>query len=136
MKTLNAIAREIGITHQAIYKGIPPELRNRCATNEKGKKLYDEESERLIKEYFAANAQPLRNKSATNAQPTHGDIAYYRDKIEELEADLREERERYNEMVEKYEKLAMRLADISADNQKLLALEKMPWWRKIIKRKE
>jgi len=125
MKSLNAIAKEMDISHQTVYKKIPPWLRNMCEETDKGKKLYNEEAERLIKEYFKNDMQP---NAQHGAQREQSEIEYLRRRVETLEEDLRMANERFQQM-------AMKFAEIYKNDQILIGMEKRSIWKRIFGRR-
>ena len=132
MKSPYKIAREIGVSPQAVYKKLTKEfinkLNNHIQRKESGKYLLDDVAERVLKELFNQTIQPVEQpKIESVEQPLlnqlNSENSFLRQRVESLEKELKIEREHGREQADKLSNLANQLAELSRNNQILLGAE-------------
>ena len=139
MKSPYQIAREIGVTPQAVYKKLTNEFTNSLKDHiqrlENGKYLLDETAERTLKLLFnqvehkieqsdnnqvGQIEQPLLNR--LNSQ-LNSENSFLRTRVESLEEELKTERIHARQQSDKLSDLAAQLAELTRNNQILLGAE-------------
>jgi len=147
MKSPYQVAKEIGVTPQAVYKRLTPELLNQLGKHiqlkENGKYLLDVVAEGFLKSQFNKVVQtPIeiaepetiepveQNKTQKEGQVTSvhdREIDFLRARIEVLESELQVERKHSREQSDKIislaEQITEQLAELSRNNQILLGAE-------------
>ena len=132
MKSPYKIAREIGVSPQAVYKRLTEEfinkLDNHIQRKENGKYLLDDVAERVLKELFNQVVQPVQQPNIESVeQPLlnqlNNENSFLRQRVESLEQELKVEREHGREQADKLSNLATQLAELTRNNQILLGAE-------------
>lgn len=129
------IAKELGVSPQAVYKKITEEfineLNNHIQHNEEGKYLLDDVAEKELKKMFSPVEQPVKQPIDEQVnQPLLNQLMsennFLRQRIELLETDLRTEREHSREQSDKIAVLAdqaqkLQLANMNSLDKPLIS---------------
>lgn len=119
LKSPYRLAKEIGVTNQAVYKKIngalSNQLDNHIQRTSNGKILLDAAAEEIIRQSFQEVVQPIEQpivqpsiSPLDNRLDSHllQENSFLRQRIEMLESELRAEREHSKELADKVESLA------------------------------
>lgn len=129
MKKIIEIARELGITPQAVYKKINKQLSKELETHvhkgEKNELLIDEEGQAIIKNSVKSNViKPTRSRLVTNYE---AQIETLLKRNNELQQELNQERKYSHEQIEQtlnmMKQLTEQMGELTRNNQVLLKLE-------------
>jgi hypothetical protein len=128
MKSAYQIAKEIGVTPQAVYKKLTPELLNQLANNvvqlDSGYR-FNEEGEWRIKGIFGIEPT-IEPVVEPVVEPVQQQL------ISWLQSELEKANQRNHE-------LSMQIADLTRNSQLLLGMEKeskRKWWQRLLPQKQ
>jgi ribosomal protein S13 len=145
MKTAYQIAKEIGVSPQAVYKKITPEVLNRFNNVvQRGKKrFFDEEAEKAIKSMFVNDTEgkttiePVVEPVEPTIEPVvEPDKNWFNN---QNKSEVEYLREQLDVAYKRNHELAMKISELTRNNQILLGMEKrdkMPWWKKVFRKKD
>jgi len=137
MKSPYKIAKELGISHQAVYKRLTADfiakLHNHVVQLNKGKLQLDAVAEAELKNLFNKVAQPVVQPDMQQVeqpvvqplsnQKTDEEVIFLREQIKTLQNELTQERQHSRDQAERVTSLADRLAQLNENQQKLLGME-------------
>ena len=132
MKSPYQIAKEIGVSPQAVYKKLTDDfniqLNNHIQRTSSGRYLLDSVAEEFLKGLFNQDEQPVVQSGIEHVEQLlfnqlHNENSFLRQRIEVLEQELKTEREHSREQIDKLSNLAAQLAELTRNNQILLGTE-------------